>query len=135
MNEEKRPVLVLDLQLAGCTRRVFVTRYEFAFEVRKIEQRLGLIQRLLALRGGLTNRERKALDKEKRRLTRWLRNEPYGGILDNPSWPSEVELSIAKVWSVARHSKARKKKERWLARKHPSWLSDAELRDIRGEER
>jgi hypothetical protein len=134
MSDEKRPVLVLDLQLSGWERRngpyrrVLMTRDEFVSEVRKVEQRLGVVQKLLAAGDGLTNRERRALDKEQRILTKWLRNVLYLVILDNPSWASDAELRMAKVWSGGRHSKARSKKERWLVRKHPSWLSDAELK-------
>ena len=83
MSEEKFPVLVYDLQrlaarvgptnrerkvLAmferrhGPTRRALMTRDEFVREVRKVTQRLGEVQKLLAARGGLTNRERRALE-------------------------------------------------------------------------
>jgi hypothetical protein len=105
-----------------------MTRDEFVREVRKVEERLGVVEKLLAARGSLTNRERKALDKEQRILTRWLRNELYLVILTNPSWASERELKIVKAWSGARPSKARRKKLLWLARKHPSWVSEVELR-------
>jgi hypothetical protein len=113
-----------------------MTRDEFVSEVRKVEQPLGVVQKLLA---ALTNRERKTLDKEQRLLTQWLRDMPCMVVPNRPSWASEGELRIAKVWSGARHSKARKKKLRWLARKHPSWIpswvSEVELRVIRGEAR
>src|SRR5262249_42870513 len=142
MSDEKCPVLVLDLHLSGWERRLYgrrvlMTRDEFVSEVRKVEQRLGVVQKLLAARTGLTNRERKALDKKQRVLTRWLRDMPCMVILDKPSGASEVELKIANAWSGARPSKARRKKLRWLARKHPSWVaswvSEAQLRLIRGE--
>src|SRR5262245_30822307 len=102
MNEKKRPVLILDLQLAGWERRhgpirrVLMTRDEFVREVRKVTQRLGAVQKLLAARSGLTNRDRKGLDKEQRILTRWLRSVPNFVILDNPSWASDAQLKICR---------------------------------------
>lgn len=143
MSDEKFPVLVHDLQLLatrvgptnrerkvlgewerkhGPTRRVLMTRDGFVREVRKVTQRLGVVQKLLAARGGLTNRERRALDKEQRILTRWLRTEVYHVIIRNPSWASALGLKIVKLSSGAHSSKARRKKQRWLARKHPSWV-------------
>jgi hypothetical protein len=105
-----------------------MTYDEFVSEGIKVKQRLGVVQRLLAEKAGLTNRERKALDREQRILTRWLRNEPWGWMFDNPSWAREAELRIDKALSRTRQQrKARNKKERWVARKHPSWLSEAEL--------
>ena len=144
MSDEKFPVRVYDLQrlaarvgptnrerkvLAmferrhGPTRWVLMTRDEFVREVRKVTQRLGEVQKLLAARGGLTNRERRALDKEQRLLARWLRNETSHVIVRNPSWASALGLKIVKLSSGARSSKARRKKQLWLARKHPSWVS------------
>jgi hypothetical protein len=123
MSEEKHPVLVVDLHLAGWERRygpyrrVLMTRDEFVREVRKVDQRLSLVDNLLGSGSGLTNRERKVLDKEKRILARWLRDMPCMMIFENPSWGSEGELRIAKVWSGAHRNKAHKKKLRWLARK------------------
>jgi hypothetical protein len=99
-----------------------MTRDEFVREVRKVTQRLGVIQKLLAARGGLTNRARRALDKEQHILTRWLRTEVYYVIIRNPPWASALGLKIVKLSSGARSSKARRKKQRWLARKHPSWV-------------
>src|SRR5262249_36372491 len=137
MSDENCPVLVLDLHLSGWERRLYgrrvlMTRDEFVSEVRKVEQRLGAVQKLLAARAGLTNRERKALDQKRHVLTRWIKDMPCMVILDKPSWGSERDLKIAKAWSGAHSSKARRKKLRWLARKHPlwvpSWVSEAELR-------
>src|SRR5689334_8074164 len=113
MSDEKRLFRVLDLQLAGGERRngpyrrVLMTYDEFVSEGIKVKQRLGVVQRLLAEKAGLTNRERKALDREQRILTRWLRNEPWGWMFDNPSWAREAELRIDKALSRTRQRKAR----------------------------
>ena len=138
MSEEKYPVLVVDLQLAGSERRggpyrrVFMTRDEFASELRKIQQRLTVVETLLASRNGLTNRERRALHREKKHLSNWLNYEPIIQIGRHSWWNIDYELRIGKSWSFARHSSARKRKLRWLARKHPSWVSEAESRIIQG---
>ena len=140
MSNEKVPVLVLDLQLTGWERshgpyrRVLMTRDEFITEANKVAKRLSLVKKLLASRSGLTNRERRTLQREKKYLAEWLRSRPMMVLLDRPSWGSEEELRIVKVWSGARSSKARDKKLRWLARKHPSWMpswvSEAELHSL-----
>jgi len=137
MSEEKRPVLKLDLQLAdwerrnGPTRRVLMTRNEFMSEIGKTVQRKIVIEKLLAARNGLTNRQRRALDKERRSLIQWQKSEPLNAILHNPSWWSEREKRIADVRAGGPRTRAQEKKLRWLMRKHPSWVSEAELRVIR----
>ena len=123
MSDEKLPVLVLDLQLTGWEqrngpyRRVLMTRDEFVNEVRKVEQRLSLVEKLLASRSGLTNRERRKLHREKKHSFEWLKSIPAMMILEHPSWGNETDVRIAKAWSGAYRNKAREKKLRWLARK------------------
>ena len=123
MSNKKVPVLVLDLQLTGWERRhgpyrrVLMTRDEFITEANKVAQRLSLVEKLLASRSGLTNRERRTLHRESKYLATWLNDMPMMVCLDRPSWGSEEEVRAAMRWSGARHSKAREKKLRWLARK------------------
>jgi hypothetical protein len=74
-----------------------MTRDEFAREIRKVKQRLGVVQKLLAARSGLTNRQRKSLDKEQRLLSDWLEDMPWVALVDTVSWGSEDEMRFAEV--------------------------------------